>query len=158
RDRPEAWRPLRRFAAATPLADPDAAVEEATRAVRQLGALGLQLEEDPINLPLHEDRYEALFAALANLGAAAWLHPVRTPATPGLPPESAPFVLWQAFTWVFDTTITIARLVLAGLYDRYPDLVVIAHNGGALIPHFSGRIELIPAFASLDPMLDEAPA
>ncbi len=80
----------------------------------------------------------------------------RNPETPGIPTESVPFVLWQAFTWVFDTTMTISRLIFAGVYDRHPRLKLIAHHGGALIPHFSGRLELLPTFSSLDPRLKEA--
>ena len=57
------------FVAATPVTDPDAATEEAIRSVRDLSALGVQLEEDAINLPLHEDRYDPLFAAMEELGA-----------------------------------------------------------------------------------------
>ncbi len=85
------------FVAATPVTDPDAATEEAIRGVRELGALGVQLEEDALNLPLHEDHYDPLFAAMAELGAGVWLHPFRTPATPGAPPETTPFLLWQVF-------------------------------------------------------------
>jgi predicted TIM-barrel fold metal-dependent hydrolase len=59
------------FVAATPLADPDASAAEAMRAVGELGALGVQLEEDSVNLPLHEHRYAALWQALAELGAGA---------------------------------------------------------------------------------------
>ena len=55
------------------------------------------------------------------------------------------------FGWTFDTTITISRLIFAGIYDRHPDLKLIAHHGGGLIPHFSGRVETMPAFAELDP-------
>jgi aminocarboxymuconate-semialdehyde decarboxylase len=144
------------FVAATALSDPDAATEEAVRAVRELGALGVQLEEDANNFPIHESRYNPLFAAMEDLDAGVWLHPFRTPATPGIPQESAPFVLWQAFTWVFDTTITISRLIFAAIYDRHPRLKLIAHHGGGMIPHFSGRIEMIPSFTGLDPRLNEA--
>jgi len=144
------------FAAATALADPDVATEEAVRAVRELGALGVQLEEDAVNLPIHEDRYDPLFAAMEELDAGVWLHPFRTPGTPGTPAESAPFVLWQAFTWVFDTTITISRLIFAGIYDRHPRLKIIAHHGGGMIPHFSGRIKMIPSFTGVDPHLADA--
>ena len=49
--------PFAGWVAGTPLTDPDAASEEAVRSVRELGALGVQLEEDAINLPLHEERY-----------------------------------------------------------------------------------------------------
>jgi aminocarboxymuconate-semialdehyde decarboxylase len=144
------------FAAALPLSDPEAATEEAVRAVRDLGALGVQLDEDANNLPLHEERYEPLFAAMEDLDAAVWLHPFRNPGTPGIPPESVPFMLYQAFTWVFDTTITVSRLIFSGIYDRHPQLKLIAHHGGALIPHFSGRIELLPVFTTMDPGLKDA--
>ena len=137
--------------AATPLWDPDAATEEAARSVRELGAVGVQLEEDAINLPLHEERYEPLFAAMEQLDAGIWLHPYRTPATPGSPPETAPFLLWQVVGWPFDTTITVCRLMFAGIYDRHPNLKLIAHHGGGLIPHLSARFELIPHAGKLDP-------
>jgi len=138
------------FAAATPLADPDAAAEEATRAVRDLGALGVQLEEDAAGLPLHEERYDPVFAAMERLDAAIWLHPFRSPATPGLPKETAPFLLWQVFGWTFDTTITIFQLIFASLYDRHPRIKLVAHHGGGLIPHFSGRIEMMQWYTRLD--------
>jgi predicted TIM-barrel fold metal-dependent hydrolase len=137
--------------AATPLEDPDAATEEAMRTVRELGALGVQLEADAINLPLHEERYDPLFAAMEQLDAGVWLHPYRTPATPGAPPETAPFLLWQVVGWPFDTTITACRLMFAGIYDRHPDLKLIAHHGGGLISHLAGRFDLLPLVGELDP-------
>src|SRR2546422_3866724 len=36
------------------------------------------LEEDPISLPLREERYEPLLQAMDELGAGVWLHPHRT--------------------------------------------------------------------------------
>jgi predicted TIM-barrel fold metal-dependent hydrolase len=144
------------FAAATPITDADAACEEAIRSVRDLGALGVQLEADARNLPLHEDRYDPLFEAMEQRGACIWLHPVRTPASAGAPRETASWLLWQVFGWPTDTTITVAHLIFAGIYDRYPALKLIAHHGGGLIPHFSGRVELIPSLASIDPKTSEA--
>jgi aminocarboxymuconate-semialdehyde decarboxylase len=137
--------------AATPINDPDAATEEAIRCVGDLGALGVQLEADAVNFPLHEDRYEPLFAAMEELGAAVWLHPCRTPGRPGFAPSTASFLLFLVFGWTFDTTITISQLIFSGIYDRHPNLKLIAHHGGGLIPHFSGRIEMMPPLAGLDP-------
>jgi predicted TIM-barrel fold metal-dependent hydrolase len=71
------------FVAATPVTDPDAATEEAIRSVRDPGALGVQLEEDAGNIPLHEEPYDPLFAAMDKLRAGVWVHPFRTPGTPG---------------------------------------------------------------------------
>ncbi len=144
------------FAAATPLSDPEAATSEGVRAIRELGALGVQLEEDAITLPLHEERYDPLFAAMEELGAGVWLHPFRTPASPGFPKEMAPFLLWQVFGWTVDTTVTVSRLIFAGIYDRHPRLRLIAHHGGALIPHLSGRVAMMPDFTEMDATLSEA--
>jgi predicted TIM-barrel fold metal-dependent hydrolase len=144
------------FVAATPITDADAATEEAVRSVTELGALGVQLEADALNLPLHEERYDPLFAAMERLDAGVWLHPYRTPATPGLPADLAPLLLWQVFGWTLDTTITVCRLVFAGIYERHPDLKLIAHHGGGLIPHFSGRVDLMEPLSRLDPSLGEA--
>ena len=33
-----------------------------------------------------------------------------------------------------------ARLVFAGLFDRYPNLKIITHHMGAMAPYFEGRI------------------
>jgi aminocarboxymuconate-semialdehyde decarboxylase len=139
------------FVAATPIADPDAATEEAIRCVRELGALGVQLEADAIGLPLHESRYESLFAAVEELDAAIWLHPCRTPELPGFAPDTTPFMLWQILGWPFDTTIAVSKLIFSGVYDRHPDLKLIAHHGGGVIPHLAGRIERMPMLAGLDP-------
>ena len=31
-----------------------------------------------------------------------------------------------------------ARLVFSGLFDRHPDIKIITHHGGAMIPFFEG--------------------
>jgi aminocarboxymuconate-semialdehyde decarboxylase len=139
------------FLAATPISDPDSATTEAVRAVAELGALGVQLEADSVDLPLHDGRYEPLFAAMAERGAGVWLHPCRPRPRPEFATEKPSAVPWQVFGWTFDTTITISQLIFSGIFDRHPDLKLIAHHGGGLIPHFSGRIEAIPRLTGLDP-------
>jgi aminocarboxymuconate-semialdehyde decarboxylase len=125
-------------------------------AVQIEDALGVQLEEDASEFPLHDRSYDPLFAAMEDLNACIWLHPFRTPAWPSYPKEAAPFLLWQVFGWVFDTTITISRLVFAGIFDRHPRLKLIAHHGGALVPHFSGRVAIMPFYGNLDATLRDA--
>src|SRR2546425_9669293 len=59
------WRPL--------IGVPTAHMEQRTSPPQ--GQELANLEEDPINLPLHEERYEPLLAAMDELGAGVWLHP-----------------------------------------------------------------------------------
>jgi predicted TIM-barrel fold metal-dependent hydrolase len=118
--------------------------------------LGVQLEADVVAFPLHEERYEPLFAAMEGLDATVWLHPYRSPASPSLPQEMAPLLLWQVFGWTVDTTLTVMRLIFAGIYDRHPRLKLLAHHGGGLIPHFSGRVAQMAGFTGLDTSLAAA--
>jgi aminocarboxymuconate-semialdehyde decarboxylase len=42
--------------------------------------------------------------------------------------------------WPYETGVTLARLVFSGIMDRFPDLKVIAHHLGGVIPYLEGRV------------------
>jgi predicted TIM-barrel fold metal-dependent hydrolase len=42
--------------------------------------------------------------------------------------------------WPYETGVTLARLVFSKIMDRYPDLKVIAHHLGGVIPYLEGRV------------------
>src|SRR5215470_9353443 len=63
------------FAAALNLHDVDAAVSEAHRAIRDLGARGVQIFTNIAGRPLDDPRYAPVFAALAEHDLPIWLHP-----------------------------------------------------------------------------------
>jgi len=42
--------------------------------------------------------------------------------------------------WPFETGAALARLVFSGIMDRFPNLKVIAHHLGGIIPYFEGRV------------------
>jgi len=129
------------FAAALPLNDPDAAVAEAERAVRDLGALGVQIFTNVNGLPLDDPRFAPLFALLARLDRVIWVHPARGSNVADYPGEdSSRYELWWAFGWPYETALCMSRLVFAGLFDRHPRLRILTHHGGGMVPHFSGRI------------------
>ena len=54
---------------------------------------------------------------------------------------------------MFDTTLAIVRMIFDGLFDRYPNLKIIAAHGGATLPYIAGRLdrchEMIPACAEV---------
>ncbi len=52
-----------------------------------------------------------------------------------------PNYLWQVFGWPYETTIAMARLVFAGVFDRHPDATIITHHTGAMVPYFGDRIK-----------------
>ncbi|KAK5167704.1 uncharacterized protein LTR77_007403 [Saxophila tyrrhenica] len=60
---------------------------------------------------------------------------------PALDPVEYGHVLPLALGFPLETTIAVTRMLLAGVFDRFPKLnVMIAHSGGTL-PFLAGRIE-----------------
>jgi predicted TIM-barrel fold metal-dependent hydrolase len=128
------------FAAALSLHDIDAALAEIGRADR-MGAAGFQLCTHVRGVPLDHPRFAPVFDEIARRKLAIWLHPVRGP-TPDYPAETkSRYEIWWCFGWPYDSSVAMSRLVFSGLFDRHPNLKIITHHMGAMIPYFAGRIE-----------------
>src|SRR5947199_1768880 len=130
------------FVAAVSLDDVDAALKETERAIRELGARGIQIFTNIAGHPLDEDRFKPVFAAMAHYDLPIWLHPARTAAMPDYASEQkSRFEMWWCFGWPYETSVAMARLVFSGLFDRHPSLKIVTHHlGGGMIPFFDGRI------------------
>jgi aminocarboxymuconate-semialdehyde decarboxylase len=129
------------FVAGLPMGDVDAALAEVDRAMHQLGALGVQIYTHVNGLPLDDPRFEPLFARMAELDRAIWVHPARNSSWPDYPTESkSKYELWWLFGWPYDTSAFMARLVFSGVFTRHPELKVITHHAGGMAPFFSGRL------------------
>ena len=135
-------RPLPGFVASLPLNCPEAALEEASYAIGQLGALGVQLYTSVNGLPLDRPEFLALFELMAQLDRPVWLHPIRGAAPGDYPGEKfSKFDLWWAFGWPHETSICAGRIVFAGLFDKWPEMKVVTHHAGGSIPMMEGRLQ-----------------
>jgi aminocarboxymuconate-semialdehyde decarboxylase len=131
------------FVANLPMNDPDAAVEEADRAVCDLGAAGLLLYTNVLGAPLSDPTFRPVFEKAAALDCPIWLHPIRGPETPDYPTEAASqHEIWFMFGWPYETAAAMARLVYAGLFVRLPDIKIITHHLGGLVPYLEGKIAM----------------
>ena len=129
------------FVAAVCLTDVMSSLEEAKRAIRQLGAAGVQIFTPLAGRPLDEPAFEPLFAAMAQLDRPIWLHPGRSAVMTDYPAEQrSRFEMWWCFGWPYDTSVAMVRLALCGLFDRYPNLKIITHHLGGMIPYYDGRV------------------
>ncbi len=129
------------FAAAVHMGDVDAAIKEAERAVTQLGAKGVLIYNHVAGLPLDDKRFRPFFAKMAELKRPIWLHPTRTAAVKDYASEEkSRFEMWWCYGWPYDTSVAMTRLVFDGLFDRHPDLEIITHHCGGMIPFFDGRV------------------
>jgi len=129
------------FSASLPMNDPDGAVREGERAINDLGALGVQIFTNVNDLPLDDPRFEPLFARMAELDRAIWVHPARTARFPDyLGEDRSKYEMWWVFGWPYETALFMSRLIFSGHLDRYPGLRILTHHAGGMVPHFAGRI------------------
>jgi uncharacterized protein len=131
------------FAASISLHDVDSALREVERAVRDLGALGVQIFTNVQGRPMDEARFEPLYAKMAELDRVVWIHPTRTENHPDYPTEErSKFGLFFKFGWPYETTVCISRLIFSGIVECYPSLRFLTHHAGGIIPHLAGRLGL----------------
>jgi aminocarboxymuconate-semialdehyde decarboxylase len=129
------------FVASLPLGDPDAAMIELHRAMKDLRACGVQLFSNINGRPLDEPGYLTLFDAMAAYDRPVWLHPYRGADFSDYRTEDkSKFEIWWAFGWAYETSVAMARLVFSGLFDRHPGIKIITHHLGAMVPYFEGRV------------------
>jgi aminocarboxymuconate-semialdehyde decarboxylase len=129
------------FVAALSMTDVEGSVKEARRAVNELGAGGVQIFTSIAGRPLDEKAFEPIFATMAELDLPIWLHPARTASMPDYPEEQkSRFEMWWCFGWPYDTSVAMVRMVFCGLLDRYPQLKIVTHHLGGMIPYYDGRV------------------
>ena len=128
------------FVASLPMNDPDAAVAEIERAIMKLGATGVQVFSNVNGKPLDDPSFLAVFEKMAEINLPIWLHPTRPASFPDYQTEKkSKYELWWVFGWPYETSIAMARILFAGYFDRFPNLKIITHHLGAMVPYFSGR-------------------
>ncbi len=129
------------FIASVPMNNPDATVQEIERAVNDLSAVGIQIFTNVNGRPLDEPDFVPVFQRMVEIGRPIWLHPTRTGTFADYATEEkSKFELWWTFGWPYETSVAMARLVFAGYFDRWPELQIITHHMGGMIPYFAGRI------------------
>src|SRR5260370_12148665 len=123
------------FVAALSMTDVEGSVQEARRAVRELGAGGVQIFTNIVGKPLDDPAFEPIFAAMAELDRPIWLHPAPTAAMPDYPPEQkSRFEMWWCFGWPYETSVAMVRLLFNARLDRHPRLKIVPHHLRGMIP------------------------
>ena len=129
------------FAAALCMLDMDSTMEELHRAIKDLGARGVQIFTNVAGEPLDKPEYLQLFDAMAKYDLPIWMHPARGADMPDYKSEDrGRYEMWWCFGWPYETSIAMTRLVYCGMFDRHPDLKIITHHMGGMIPYFDGRV------------------
>ena len=129
------------WVASLPLADVEASLEEMDRAVAE-GARGIQIFTNVNGLPLDDPSLYPVFErATVHHGIPIWMHPARNASFADYPGETkSQYEIWQVFGWPYETSAAMARLVFSGMFDKLPQLRLITHHLGAMVPFFEGRV------------------
>ena len=129
------------FIASLPMNDPEGLLKEARRAVKDLGAVGVKTFTNVLGRPLDKPETMPLFDLMAELDMPIWLHPARGANFPDYKGEpKSHYEIWWTFGWPYETSAAMSHLVFAGLFDRHPDLKIITHHMGGMVPYFAGRV------------------
>lgn len=129
------------FGASLSLLDMDQAMTELHRAIGDLKAGGIQIFTDVGGRCIDHPDFHPLFAAMAEYGKPIWMHPGRSKnANDFIDEEQSLFDMWQIVGWPYITSVAMMRLVLTGLFDRHPEIKIITHHLGGVIPQHPQRI------------------
>jgi predicted TIM-barrel fold metal-dependent hydrolase len=129
------------FFASLAMNHPEAMLTEARRAVTELGACGVQIFTNINGASLDTPPVMDLFALMAELDRPILLHPALEMDAPDYTGERySKYELWWALGWPYETSKAMYRLVFAGVFERWPNLKIITHHGGGMIPMVEGRL------------------
>ena len=136
------------FVAAIPMNDPEKAVLELDRAIHSLKACGVQLHTNVLGKPIDSPEFKPVFAKMHAYDLPIWLHPTRTADFADYLTETkSKYEIWWTFGWPYETSAAMARLVFSFYFDEFPNLKIITHHMGGMVPYFEGRVG--PGWAQL---------
>jgi predicted TIM-barrel fold metal-dependent hydrolase len=139
-----------RFAgfATVPTPDPAAAADELERTVREYGFVGAMVNGHTQGRYLDHPDFRPLLARAEALRVPLYLHPAP-------PPQAVIDASYSGFShdvtfrlanwgwgWHIDTGLHVLRLVVGGVFDRFPDLQVVVGHLGEGLPAMLDRIDM----------------
>lgn len=118
-----------------PLQDPGRAAE-ALRQQRTSGLPGIMIATRAGERELDDPACTPFWEAAHETGAVVYLHP----GFGGASPRYQDFGLLNGLARLEDSTVTLARLLYAGIPARFPGAKLLVAHGGAALPYALGRL------------------
>jgi len=133
-----------RFVAAIallPMNNIDAAVKEADRAIKDLGFRGIYVHSNINGRPLDSPEFLPLYEKMSQYNLPIYIHPWRGDDIAEYPSEkTSKYMIASVFGWPYETTAAMTRLVFSGILEKYPNLKVVTHHCGGMVPYYEQRI------------------
>jgi predicted TIM-barrel fold metal-dependent hydrolase len=122
------------------LLDMPSALQELDHAVNELDCRAVTVATNQAGEGLDSPGYFGFYEKLVEYDLPLFIHPINWQANPLVEMRTG-WRMMHVFGWPFDTTQAIWRLIFGGVLDRYPDLKIITHHCGGMIPFFAARAE-----------------
>jgi predicted TIM-barrel fold metal-dependent hydrolase len=147
-----------RFAAFATLAlqEPEKAAVELERCVRQLGFKGVMISGTVNGRFLDDPKFTPFFEAAQALDVPVYLHPAPPPEPvmdayfSDLPGQLGFLLSTAGWGWHVETGLHSLRLIISGLFDRFPKLKIIIGHMGENLPFSVARAQAVFARGALD--------
>ena len=115
--------------ASLPLIDTEASLTELDRSMNELDMRGIVIGSNIDGVQLDHPELEPIWAKFDALRLPVFEHPMFPKQDAGYEGFELPLRVGL----IFDTTLSAARLIYSGIFERYPNFpYIMAHSGGAL--------------------------
>lgn len=153
------WPDRFRAFATLPWASPGEAGEELRRCVGELGFVGALISGRPGTGPvfLDDPRFEPMWNVFCELDVPLYIHPnftckeVCDAYYSGLGAQVDTVLSTYGWGWHLEAGLQVLRMVLRGVFERFPGLKVISGHWGEVVPYYLARLDqmLSPAVTGL---------
>jgi len=134
----------------------DAALKETDRAIKDLKFKGVYLHTPVDEKPLDAPEFLPLYEKMSEYDLPIVIHPMRRVNHPDyLTEKESRYNMFSLFGWPYDTTSAMARLVFSGIMEKYPNLKIVTHHLGGMVPFYAERIRQFTQLFSLNSELGE---
>jgi 2,3-dihydroxybenzoate decarboxylase len=133
-----------RFAALAAVApqNPAEAAKELERAVKTLGLKGAIINSHTRGEYLDDPKFWDIFAAAASLNVPVYIHPT-TPSPAMIRPFLERGLDSAIFGFAVETALHLLRIVVAGVFDRFPGLRIVVGHLGEGLPYWFFRLDFM---------------
>ncbi len=126
--------------ATIPVQDPKRAVREMERAITKLKLNGVMINSHTNGEYLDEEKYWPILEAAEGLDATLYIHP-RAPS----PAMAVPYRRYQLehaiWGYAVEVGLHAVKLLMSGVFDRYPKLRIVIGHMGENIPYALYRLD-----------------
>lgn len=122
-----------------PLQDGELAARE-VRVAREMGLKGLQIGTVAGDKELDDESLRPFWRAVADHDMGVFLHPMYHGGDERML-DGLPYGLANSVGRIVDTTVTVTRLLFAGVLTEVPGVKLLVAHGGAAIPYILGRLQ-----------------